>query len=88
MEAVFSGLPNVVTIHGSMAELARLLGARVGSFRWMAGRLEHFALRRTVGVFCNSVYTERLVKPLARVGPGACRMPSDARCSTARFREA
>ena len=63
MEAVFSGLPNVVTIHGNMAEFARLLGARVGSFHWMAARLEDFALRRTGGVFCNSEHTESLVKP-------------------------
>ena len=65
MEAVFSGLPNVVTIHGNMAEYARLLGARVGSFNWMAARLENFALRRTGGVLCNSEHTESLVKPRA-----------------------
>jgi glycosyltransferase involved in cell wall biosynthesis len=65
MEAVFSGLPNVVTIHGNMAEYARLLGARVGSFNWLAARLENFALRRTDGVFCNSEHTESLVKPRA-----------------------
>jgi glycosyltransferase involved in cell wall biosynthesis len=63
MEAVFTGLPNVVTIHGNMAELAPLLGARVGSFPWLAARLEDFALRRTRGVFCNSEHTESLVKP-------------------------
>jgi glycosyltransferase involved in cell wall biosynthesis len=63
MEAVFSGLPNVVTIHGNMAELASLLRARLGSFPWLAARLEDFALRRTRGVFCNSEHTESLVKP-------------------------
>ena len=44
MEAVFSGLPNVVTIHGNMAELASLLRARLGSFPWLAARLENLAL--------------------------------------------
>jgi len=64
--AVFSGAPNVVTIHGNMAELARLFGARWGSYAWFAARLEGFALSRTAGVFCNSAYTEELVKSKAR----------------------
>jgi glycosyltransferase involved in cell wall biosynthesis len=64
--AVLSGFPNVVTIHGNMAELARLYGARVGSYGWCAARLENFTLRRTVGVFCNSGYTEQLVDGRAR----------------------
>ena len=66
MEAVFSGFPNVLTIHGNMAELARLFQARIGSFHWLAAKLENFALSRTAGVFCNSAYTESLVKPRAR----------------------
>jgi glycosyltransferase involved in cell wall biosynthesis len=66
MEAVFSGFPNVVTIHGNMAELARVFKARPGSYNWFAARLETFALRRTGGVFCHSSYTEALVKPRAR----------------------
>jgi glycosyltransferase involved in cell wall biosynthesis len=61
--AVFSGFPNVLTIHGNMAELARLFKARVGGYGWLAGKLENFALRRTAGVFCNSAYTEGLVHP-------------------------
>lgn len=66
ISAVFSGFPNVLTIHGNMAELARLFGARIGSFYWLAARLENFALPRTAGVFCNSAYTESLVRPRAR----------------------
>ena len=66
MNAVFSGFPNVLTIHGNMAELARMFRARIGSFGWMAARLENYALKRTAGVFCNSAYTEDLVKPRAR----------------------
>jgi glycosyltransferase involved in cell wall biosynthesis len=66
LEAVFSGFPNVVTIHGNMAELARLFGARIGSFAWLAARLEDLSLKRTEGVFCNSKYTEELVRPRAR----------------------
>jgi glycosyltransferase involved in cell wall biosynthesis len=66
MGAVLSSHPNVITIHGNMAELARLFKARVGSYGWLAGHLENFALRRTAGVFCNSAYTEGLVRPRAR----------------------
>ena len=72
--AVFSGFPNVVTIHGNMAELARLFQARPGSFYWLAARLENFALKRTAGVFCNSAYTEQLVEARTRA-PGVLPMP-------------
>lgn len=66
VSAALSGFPNVITIHGNMAQLARLFHHRLGSFIWLAGRLEDFALARTCGVFCNSAYTETLVKPRAR----------------------
>jgi glycosyltransferase involved in cell wall biosynthesis len=64
--AVFSGYPNVVTIHGNVAELARQFEERVGSYMWWAARLETFTLKRTHGVLCNSAYTEGLVRPRAR----------------------
>jgi glycosyltransferase involved in cell wall biosynthesis len=64
--AVFSGFPNVITIHGNMAELARVFKARVGSFCWLAAKLETFTLKKTGGVFCNSAYTENLVAPRTR----------------------
>jgi glycosyltransferase involved in cell wall biosynthesis len=66
ISAVFSGFPNVVTIHGNMAELARQFREPVGSYGWLAARLEDFTLKRTAGVFCNSAYTEQLVGPRAR----------------------
>ena len=66
ISAVFSGFPNVVTIQGNMAELARLNQPRIGSYGWLTARLENFILPRTMGVFCNSVYTEALVRPRAR----------------------
>ncbi len=65
MEAVFSGFPNVITIHGNMAELARMYGARPFSYGWVAARFEDFALRKTQGVLCNSTYTSKLVVPRA-----------------------
>lgn len=66
LSAVFSGFPNVLTIHGNMRAMARVFRARPGSFYWLAAKLEGFTLRRTGGVFCNSAYTESLVAPVAR----------------------
>lgn len=66
ISAVFSGFPSVLTIHGNMAELARLHRAPIGSFYWLQARLENIALRKADGVFCNSGYTESLVAPRAR----------------------
>jgi glycosyltransferase involved in cell wall biosynthesis len=66
LSAILSGRPNVVTIHGNMVSVAKVCGARMGSFNWWAARLEDFTLRRTAGVFCNSAYTESLVRPRAR----------------------
>ncbi len=63
--AVLSGFPNVTTIHGNIAPLARLFGARFGSYAWFSARFEDFVLRRTGGVFCNSAYTEGLVRSRA-----------------------
>jgi glycosyltransferase involved in cell wall biosynthesis len=66
ISAVFSGFPNVVAMQGNMAELARLNRPRIGSYGWLTARLESFILPRTSGVFCNSTYTENLVRPRAR----------------------
>ena len=56
-----------------MAELARLFKAPIGSFHWLTARLENFLLPRTAGVFCNSAYTESLVRPRA---PSVWRVPN------------
>jgi glycosyltransferase involved in cell wall biosynthesis len=66
LSAVFSGFPNVLTIHGNMKAIAEIYGARPGSFHWLAAKLETVALKRAGGVFCNSAYTENLVAPRAR----------------------
>jgi glycosyltransferase involved in cell wall biosynthesis len=62
ISAVRSGYPNVLTLHGSMCQMARVLAARWGTFHWWAARLENYVLKRTAGVFCNSRYTEGLVR--------------------------
>jgi glycosyltransferase involved in cell wall biosynthesis len=66
MSAVFSGFPNVLTIHGIMSRVARAGHAPIGSFHWLAARLENFVLPRAAGVLCNSRYTEECIRPRAR----------------------
>jgi glycosyltransferase involved in cell wall biosynthesis len=61
ISAVFSGYPNVLTIHGNMRAIAEFYRARIGSFHWFMAHLENLSLRITYGVFCNSTYTESLV---------------------------
>lgn len=60
--AVFSGCPNVVTIHGNMAAMPQYQDSTFALlFSRCAALLETIALRRTQGVLCNSAYTESLV---------------------------
>jgi len=62
VSAVFSGFPNVVTVHGNMTALAQLHKSPIGSFHWLAARLEGFTLPRTDGIICISDYVANLVK--------------------------
>jgi glycosyltransferase involved in cell wall biosynthesis len=66
LSAVFSGFPNVITIHGNMGAIARTTKAPIGSYWWWMASLERFTLPRTRGVFCNSRHTESLVQSRAR----------------------
>ena len=66
ISAIFSGFPNVVTIHGNIDAIARSTKAPIGSYWWWTAILERFSLPRTGGVFCNSRHTESLVQPRAR----------------------
>jgi glycosyltransferase involved in cell wall biosynthesis len=66
ISAAFSGFPNVVTLHGIMTAVAKKMHAGIGSYLWCAAILERFTLPRTLGVFCNSSYTESVVKERAR----------------------
>jgi glycosyltransferase involved in cell wall biosynthesis len=76
LAAALSGFPNVITIHGNMLGMTRILRARIGSFYWCAAHLESFSLRRAAGVFCNSSYTEQLVRPRT---PKTWRVPNALR---------
>jgi glycosyltransferase involved in cell wall biosynthesis len=66
LDAVFSGFPNVITIHGNMRLHARLMAARPFTFIWLAARLERLALPRSQGVICITHYTRDAVADLAQ----------------------
>src|SRR5215472_829716 len=54
MCAIYSGFPNVLTIHGNMLTVAKHHRGGPGGTYWgISARLETFALKRTIGVFCN-----------------------------------
>ena len=52
---------SIVTIHGNMNAIAQLHRSRIGSFQWLAARLEDFTLPRTDGIICISDYVKNLV---------------------------
>ena len=66
ISAVFSGYPNVLTIHGNMRLIAHLNRARPFSYEWLAARLEAFTLPRSQGVVCITNYTHDAVADLAK----------------------
>ena len=66
ISAIFSGFPNVITIHGNMRKIARASHARPFSFLWLSAKLEGFTIPRTDGVVCITNYTRNAVKNLAR----------------------
>jgi len=66
LSAVFSGFPNLLTIHGNMRRIAEVNHARPFSFAWLTALIESFTLPRTEGVICLSSHTRDAVSGLAR----------------------
>jgi glycosyltransferase involved in cell wall biosynthesis len=66
ISAVFSGFPNVLTLHGNMRLVAKVNHARPFSFLWLAAQLEAFTIPRSNGVVCITNYTREAVASLAR----------------------
>jgi glycosyltransferase involved in cell wall biosynthesis len=64
--AVFSGFPNVLTIHGNMRLVAKVHHARPLTFLWCAAVLEGLVIPRSAGVVCITNYTREAVASLAR----------------------
>jgi glycosyltransferase involved in cell wall biosynthesis len=63
---VFSGFPNVVTIHGNMRIISRVNRVKPFSYLWLAARFEAFTLPRSDGVVCITHYTQQSVAHLAK----------------------
>ena len=66
LAAVFSGFPNVLTIHGNMRLIANVTKPRPLSYNWLAARLEGFTIPHSQGVVCITHYTQTAVSDLAR----------------------
>jgi glycosyltransferase involved in cell wall biosynthesis len=64
--AVFSGFPNVLTIHGNMRIIAEVNRNRPFSYGWLNAYLEAFTIPRAHGVVCITHYTATAVHDLAR----------------------
>lgn len=65
LSAVFSGFPNVLTIHGNMRSIAAKFPPKLFDPLWFTSRLEAFTIPRTAGVICISSHTENAVAGLA-----------------------
>ena len=65
LSAIFSGFPNVLTLHGNLRLVSRLNNSKPFSYYWLAARLEAFTLPRTQGVVCITNYTRAAVAGLA-----------------------
>ena len=63
ISSVFSGLPNVLTIHGNMRLVAKFLRAKPLTYYWFASKLERMCLKKTDGVVAISTYTQSSVAP-------------------------
>lgn len=66
LDAVFSGFPNVLTIHGNLRLIAKVNRVKPFSFIWLAARLEVRTIPRSSGVVCITRYTQGAVADLAR----------------------
>jgi len=66
ISAVFSGFPNVLTIHGNMRLIAQLNRVKPLSYFWLAAWLERLTIPRSPGVVCITRYTETAVADLAK----------------------
>jgi glycosyltransferase involved in cell wall biosynthesis len=60
--------PCLLTIHGHMARIAEIVGARFPSYYWMVRTLESMAVRRADGVVAITHYTQDRVNGSCREG--------------------
>ncbi|MGZ5546015.1 MAG: glycosyltransferase, partial [Limisphaerales bacterium] len=62
LAAVYSGFPNIITIHGNMREIARVTRASAFSFARIQSIFESWAIRRTIGVVALTNYARAQVE--------------------------
>jgi len=65
ISAVLSGYPNVLTIHGNMGAIVKLLKLRLLSYYGLMAQLERWTIPRADGVVCITRYTRAQVESLA-----------------------
>ncbi len=78
IEAVASGYPNLLTLHGNIRSVAKKMKAAPFSYYGLQSFLESWTLKQIGGVLCNSHYTESMVSPLnprTHLVPNAVRRP-------------
>jgi glycosyltransferase involved in cell wall biosynthesis len=61
MCAVFSGFPNVLTVHGVMRSVYEVTKQKPFGYYWFSKHLERIALRATDGLICISPYVHRVL---------------------------
>ena len=62
ISAVFSGYPNILTLHGNIRLIAKLRRVIPFSFYWLTSLLEGYAVPRADGVICISNYTKQAIE--------------------------
>jgi glycosyltransferase involved in cell wall biosynthesis len=78
ISAVYSGFPNILTLHGVMSSIFEITNSKRLSYYWFAKHFEAVALSRTSGVIAISPYVDRLVSDRSRqtwLIPNALRLP-------------
>lgn len=66
LDAVFSGLPSVLTIHGNMRLIAEVNRVKPFSPIWLAAQLKKITIPCSGGVVCITHYTQEAVADLAK----------------------
>lgn len=66
ISGVFSGFPNVLTVHGNMRLISKVNRAKPFTYQWLAARLERITLPRACGIVCITRYTQEAVSGLAK----------------------
>ena len=59
-------MPKLLTIHGHMARIAEIIGAKPLSYYWLVKQLEALAVRKADGLVAITHYTRRRVEKSAR----------------------